>query len=103
MKRQLLYYAIALLLTVECSSCSTVRLRTNAAQGDALGCKSCEGNLNRWFWGYLYNGEFAVNNCESKALQGVQVKTTFWQGTVTVLTLGIYCPVKVSWTCAKLE
>lgn len=83
------------------TGCSTVRIRTNAAQPGALVCKECEGKLNRWFWGYLYNGEFSVNNCDSKALQGVQVKTTFWQGVITVATLGIYCPVNISWSCAK--
>ncbi len=101
MKKQLTFYAFALLLSLETSSCATVRVRTNAAQPAALVCKDCEGNLNRWFWGYLYNGEFMVNNCDSKALQAIQVKTTFWQGAVSVVTLGIYCPVKVNWSCAK--
>ena len=101
MKKQFTFYAIALLIIFESSSCATVRIRTNAAQPAALVCKNCEDNLNRWFWGYLYNGEYMVNNCDSKALQAVQVKTTFWQGAVTIVTLGIYCPVKVKWSCAK--
>jgi hypothetical protein len=103
MTKKLFFYAIALFLCMESSSCTTLRIRTGAAQGNELGCKACEGNLNRWFWGYLYNSEYLVNSCESQALQAVQVKATFWQGTVTVLTIGIYCPVKVKWTCAKLE
>jgi len=101
MKKQLTFYTILLLITIETSSCATVRVRTNAAQADALVCKECEGNLNRWFWGYVYNGEYMINNCDAKALQAVQVKTSFWQGVVTVVTLGVYCPVKVKWSCAK--
>lgn len=90
-----------ILLAIETSSCTTVRVRTDAAQGDSIVCKTCQGKLNRWFWGYIYNGEYLVNNCDSQALQEVQVKTNFWQGAVTVVTLGIYCPVEVKWTCAK--
>ena len=101
MKKQLSLYAILLLLAVENSGCATVRVRTNAAQPAALVCKDCEGNLNRWFWGYLYNGEYMAANCDSKALQAVQVKTTFWQAAVTVVTLGVYCPLQVIWSCAK--
>jgi len=101
MKKNFTIYAALLLLTLETSSCATVRIRTNAAQGSALVCKECQGNLTRWFWGYLYNGEYMVNNCDARALQAVQVKTSFWQGFVTVLTLGIYCPVTVNWSCAK--
>lgn len=103
MRKNFFCYALAVTMLLECSSCATVRIRTNAAQGDDIACKSCQGNLNRWFWGYVYNGEYLVNTCESRSLQQVQVKTNFWQGAVTVLTLGIYCPVKVTWTCAKLQ
>jgi hypothetical protein len=101
MKKQWTFYSILLLITIESSSCATVRVRTSAAQADALVCKECEANLNRWFWGYVYNGEYMVNNCDAKALQAIQVKTSFWQGVVTVVTLGVYCPVKVKWSCAK--
>ena len=101
MKKQLSLYTIAAMLAINTSSCSTVRIRTNAAQPATLVCKSCEGKLNRWFWGYVYNGEYLVNNCDSKALQAVQVKANFWQSVVTVVTLGVYCPVEVKWSCAK--
>lgn len=103
MSRKISPYAIILLIAIECSSCTTLRIRTGAAQGDQLDCTTCQGNLNRWFWGYLYNSEYLVNSCPSQALQGVQVKTNFWQGAITVVSLGIYCPVKVKWTCAKLQ
>ena len=101
MKKQFLFFSTLVIMIIETESCATTRIRTNAAQPDALVCKACEGNLNRWFWGWVYNGEYLVNNCDSKALQAVQVKTEFWQGVVTVVTLGIYCPVKIKWWCAK--
>jgi len=103
MKIKLKWYSMLLVMTMELSSCSTVRIRTNAAQPAVRVCKACQGNLNRWLWGYVYNGEYLVNNCTSEALQAVQVKTTFWQGLVTVVTLGVYCPVTVTWACAKQQ
>ena len=101
MKKQFTFYDIVLLMAVENTSCATVRIRTNAAQGESLVCKECKYTLNRWFWGYLYNGEVKVENCDSKALQATRVSATFWQSAVTAVTLGIYCPVNVEWTCAK--
>ncbi|HQQ96449.1 MAG TPA: hypothetical protein PLX35_04265 [Cyclobacteriaceae bacterium] len=100
-KQSIRFIITILMVTQLATSCATVRIRTDAAQGDALVCKTCEGKLHRWFWGFVYNEEYLVNNCDSKALQAVQVKTTLSQGLVTVVTLGIYCPVKVKWTCAK--
>ncbi|MDO9373106.1 MAG: hypothetical protein V4725_18505 [Bacteroidota bacterium] len=101
MKTTLTFYAIIILLAVETTGCTTVRIRTNAAQADSMVCKDCKYTLNRWFWGYLYNGEVKIENCDSKALQAARVKTSFWQGAVAVVTLGIYCPVDVEWSCAK--
>jgi Bor protein len=99
MKKLLILYGSLLILASETTSCTTLRVSTDRAQ--AADCNTCSGTLNRLFWGYAYHGEYQVNRCDSKKLVSVQVKTNFWQGAVTVLTLGIYCPVTITWECAK--
>ncbi len=85
------------------TGCATVRVRTNAAQGSTEESTAKPVTLHRWFWGFVANSEYLVSSCPAKSLQEVHVKTKFWEGLVTVATLGIYAPVDVSWVCAKEE
>jgi hypothetical protein len=87
-------------LTISGTGCATIRIKSNEAQGQTgeAGAKSV--TAHRWFWGFVWNSEVEAQTCAK--LQSVHVKTTFWQGLVTVATLGIYCPTDVEWICAKL-
>ena len=43
-------------------------------------------------------------NCDAMEVNGVSevtVKTNLGYALITVVTLGIYCPVNISWKCAK--
>ncbi len=93
-----------LLYTVSCSSCFTYRVTTHAqATTDntpANSRKACS-----LFWGIINKPQVITTPvCDSLGVNGVSevvVKTNFGNALVTILTLGIYCPVRVEWKCAK--
>ena len=82
------------------SACSTVTVRTDSSQSsDEL---PHTATLHRYLWGSIWNGMYLASDCESKSLQSVEIQSTFWEGAVSVLTLGIYCPIDVKYYCAKV-
>ncbi len=56
-----------------------------------------------YFWGLVNNPKFyVVPNCkDSNALDEVQSSTNFGYAVLTVVTLGIVCPLEVRWKCHK--
>lgn len=53
-------------------------------------------------WGLVKPKDIRPANCEkSNALDEVYVSTNLGYAFLTVVTLGIWCPVKVEWKCAK--
>ena len=86
------------------SSCYTYRLATHAQPStDALTTTTI--TAHSYFWGILNKPQvLKTPNCDNLGVNGVAevtVKTNFGYALVTIATLGIYCPVKVSWKCAK--
>lgn len=57
------------------------------------------------FWGLVNKPqEIHTPNCDSLDVLGVsevQIKTSFLNAVLTVATLGIYCPVTITWSCSK--
>ena len=101
MKKFIRYYLIVLLIGMS-AGCSTVTVRTNAAQAADDPSLPNEGTVHRLFWGYFpLGGDYIVRDCSSKSLQSVNVHANWWEFIVTVVTGGIYCPVEVSYLCAK--
>lgn len=86
------------------SSCYTYRVATHAqASTDQL--TTTTKHAYSLFWGLMNKPQVVMTpNCDDLGVGGISeltVKTNFGYALVTVATLGIYCPVIVSWKCAK--
>ncbi len=53
------------------------------------------------FWGLVKPKDLQPANCNQKALDEVYVTTNLGYALITVATLGIWCPLRVEWKCAK--
>ena len=86
------------------SGCYSYRLATHALPSTEIGPAQSIPAYNL-FWGILARPQVIhTPNCDSLGLNGVaevRVKTSFGNALVTVLTLGIYSPVRVEWKCSK--
>ena len=59
--------------------------------------------VSSFFWG-LAQQNITATNCDSlkiNSLDEVHVKTNFGYALITVVTLGIWCPMTLEWKCAK--
>ncbi len=93
MKKVIIYLAI--LITLGESGCS---LQVTNGIGHSIG-DSTKQHVNRLAWGMLNSG---VN--KPKCWDGINtVKThaSFSDTFFTIITLGIYCPVTVTWWCSN--
>jgi len=53
-------------------------------------------------WGLINKPQFyVVPNCDNSGLDEVRYTTTFGNAFLTIVTLGIVCPVSVEWKCHK--
>jgi hypothetical protein len=86
------------------SSCYSYRLATQA-QSSTEGSTRYSRRATSLFWGLLNKPQVIhTPNCDSLGVLGVSevaVKTNFGGALLTVLTLGIYHPVRVEWKCSK--
>lgn len=96
--RTFLPLAVSLLLL---SSCYSYRIATHAQPGTEFNSVTAHS----FFWGLVQNPkEIATPICDSLNANGValvQVKNNFGYSLITVLTLGIWCPMKIEWKCSK--
>ena len=96
--RWLLLLAPALLLF---TSCYSYRIATHAQPGTEFNSVTAHS----FFWGLVQNPkEIATPICDSLNTNGValvQVKTNLGYSLITVLTLGIWCPMQLEWKCSK--
>lgn len=87
-----------------CSSCYTYRLATHA-QPATESLVTTRKTAHSLFWGLLNKPQvIGTSNCDQMDVNGVSeviIRTNLGYAVVTVLTLGIYCPVTVEWKCAK--
>jgi len=83
------------------SSCYTYRVATHAQPGTEFQSRTAHS----FFWGLVQNPkEIATPVCDSLNTNGValvQVKSNFGYSLITVLTLGIWSPMRIEWKCSK--
>jgi hypothetical protein len=84
------------------NSCYSYRISTNAQAGT----EATTTTANAYFWGLIQSPKNGITtpNCDSLNVNGmaeVQVKTNLGYALITVVTLGIWSPIKVSWKCGK--
>lgn len=85
------------------TSCYSYRVATQALAGSEI---SKPVTVNSFFWGLIKSPKDDVHTpiCDSLGVNGlseVTVKTNFGYALITVVTLGIWSPVKMQWKCSK--
>jgi hypothetical protein len=89
-----------IVLSLFMSGCFVSRVSTKASQ--SADEHPHEATLHRWFWGQVGNTAFLDTTCVSESMQEVTMETTFWQGAITFISLGIYAPIDIKYFCAKV-
>jgi hypothetical protein len=84
------------------SSCYTYRVTTQAQAGT----ETFSAPAHSFFWGLVKSPKNDIHtpvcdSLESNGVSEVTVKTNLGYSIITVVTLGIWCPMKVEWKCAK--
>ncbi len=84
------------------SSCYTYRLQTHAQAGSEI----TTINANSYFWGLLQKPKGGITTplCDSLDVNGVsvvRVRTNLGYALITIVTLGIWCPMKIDYRCSK--
>ncbi len=91
-----------LAIAVLFSSCYSYRVATHAQAGSEL---SKPVTAHAFFWGLIQKpAQIHTPVCDSLQLNGmseVTVKSNLGYSLITVITLGIWSPVKVQWRCSK--
>ena len=89
-------------LTLVFSSCYTYRVATQALPGTET---SGTMTAHSFFWGLAQKPvEIHTPVCDSLGVNGVAevtMKTNLGYALITVVTLGIWSPIKVEWKCSK--
>ena len=104
MKLHLALKYLLLLPVFSLQSCYTFKLASKAQAGTDYGTEQTV-HAYSLFWGALNKPQvIRPKNCDELNLPGVaemKLKTNFANALITIATLGIYCPVQVSWRCSK--
>lgn len=84
------------------SSCYTYRVQTHAQAGS----EEIAVNSSSFFWGLVQSPKAGITTplCDSLDVNGmsvVRVKTNLGYALITVLSLGIWCPMKIYYRCSK--
>ena len=102
--RAIIILAALLCTTLHGTGCYSYRLATQAQPSTDVG-ELQSRRATSLFWGLLNNPQVMhTPNCDSLGVLGVSevgVKTTFGGALLTVVTLGIYHPVRIEWRCSK--
>jgi hypothetical protein len=56
--------------------------------------------MHALFWGLVQENQFA-DNCQGKGIHEVRVSTNFGYVLVSVVTVGIWVPMDIEWSCAR--
>jgi hypothetical protein len=94
---------LLLFITLAGPGCFTYRISTKAGPGTEY---SKPKTIHNFFWGALQKptGGLGTPLCDSLQVNGVsevKVKTNIAYAAVTVLSLGIWCPLRVQYKCSK--
>lgn len=76
-----------------------------ASETDVGGSRGCSTDpksqwVVSWAWGLAQQAP-TIDNCAGEDLQEVTFSTNLGTSLVTILTLGVVAPAKVTWCCAK--
>ena len=93
--------AVLTLTLTTLASCYHVRVVPPGPPKPATVTRTATGNA--FFWGLLNDppNPIIADNCSGGALQEVRASTNFGYALISVLTLGIWVPLDIEWTCAK--
>ncbi|WP_207632729.1 Bor/Iss family lipoprotein [Foetidibacter luteolus] len=100
--RRLLFNSL-LTLCAACmlGGCYNYRVVTHAQPGTEVTTRTAHS----LFWGLVQKPtEITTPNCDSLNIRGmaeVKMKTNLGYALITVVTLGIWSPMKVEWKCGK--
>ena len=102
-RNPLALFFLLLVATFFFSGCYTYRIATEAQAGVE---PSKQITAHSLFWGLVQKPKDYIHTpiCDSLGVNGlaeVTVRTNFAYSLVTVITLGIWSPVKVQWRCGK--
>ena len=107
LQKKLFYYRCKMPVLISAtmfllSSCYSYRIATKAQAGTEI----TTVKANAYFWGLIQKPKDGIitPNCDALNINGmaeVQVKTNFGNAFITVVTLGIWCPMKITWKCGK--
>lgn len=84
------------------SSCYTYRVQTHSQAGSEV----TTVNANSYFWGLVQKPKAGITTplCDSLDVNGmsiVRVRSNFGYALITVITLGIWSPMKIDYRCSK--
>lgn len=91
---------VLILALTFCQGCYHTRVATSKFDPSTSYQKKV---VHSMFWG-LGQHDVVASNCDSlklKSLDEVLVTTNFGYALITVVTLGIWCPMEVQWKCPK--
>ncbi len=96
------FFSLWIIATLFCSSCYSYRVATQAQPGTEA---SETKTAHSFFWGLVQKpGLIHTPICDSLGVNGVAevtVKNNFGYSFITVVTLGIWSPMKIEWKCSK--
>ena len=109
--RRILAFALVVLLPMTTSCYTYHAFQEGGPDGRELGNQAAtewkERTLHAFAWGKLgIRHDFPVKQCRvgpdwNGGFEEVRVRTTFFYALVTVVTLGIYSPLKIGYRCTK--
>lgn len=83
------------------SSCYSYRIATHAQEGAEV----TKVTAHNWFWGLAQNPkQISTPDCDTLGAYGMselRVKTNVGYALLTIVTLGIYCPIQLEYKCGK--
>ena len=101
-KFRTLVFFVFLAVAILFSSCYSYKVATHAQAGTEL---SKPVTAHAFFWGLIQKpAQIHTPICDSLNVNGmseVTVKTNFGYALITVISLGIWSPVKLQWRCSK--
>jgi hypothetical protein len=102
LRNRLSNHVIATCLLVLFTGCYNYRVATRAQAGAEV---SKAFTAHSYLWGLLQKPPtIPTPICDSLEVNGlaeVTVKTNFGYSLINVVTLGIWCPIKMQWKCSK--
>ena len=101
MKSSLKYLLLSttIILMTSCYSTSVIGNGSDPESG-RNGLATQEITFHSWLWG-ISSKNLTDGQCQGGTFQKVEIKDNLLYSLVNVITLGIYKPTKVCYTCAK--